>query len=396
MDILLKTLDSGFKAKTQGHFETALRFYNIAQKLSPLDSRSYTNSMKVLMGTGDYEAAVKHLLILCHFKLIEDSFSHDDEMADFIYRKSLPKFQWRSNELLEGFDYEPNLLKNGLIGNSSLKNLIYYADNLTFYIGHCYVGEFKDQDAKILKKFGVRSKYFDNLNSSILGIPGGETFRNTPEESYFLNIGFIYAHMNLNLSLKTKKEVIDYYLNSNTKIRKDIWNYGEFLPPAKIAPPRRPPEFLISNIIAQSVEQEFNTKIFKFGIAYKGTNEFKSLAPAMVIAPDDAEYLFWFLIPIDGSDNVITNDYYEKEQRLHGHNMFSSFADSAQHEFQSILVLDWVVSKYIQEELMGCKVYDTGSVKVGTYGVGDNIVANADKIDDLRYRYFRLYSPLIT
>lgn len=393
MDILLKTLNSGLEAKRRGDFENALLCYHKAQELAPLDRRPYMNSMKVLIGIGEYEQAFRHLLILCHFVLIEGSFNDGDGYNESFYQDSLQRFLWDSNELTEIFRYQPKLIKKGIKKNPILRGLIHHADNLIFYMGHCYVGEFKDQDGKILDRFGKQKEYFSNLNSSILGQPRGATFRNAPEEGYFLSIGFIYAHMNLNLSIETKREAVDYYLNSNTKIRTDIWDYWQFLPQVKIDPSGRRPESIIAHLIAENVEQKFNTKIFKFGVAQKGTQEYESLAPSIIKATDNTEFLFWFLIPFNVAGDAITNDYYVKERRLRGYDMSSPNIDVVSNEFESILRPDWMISEYIKEELLGHEVDSTGSIDAPTYALDDNIVPYADKIEDLEYRYFRLYTP---
>lgn len=228
MDYILDILNSGIEAKRRGDFKGALDCYSQAQKLDPLDSRAYGNSMKVLIGTGQYEEAFRQLLILSHFNIIQDLFS-EDMMAEYFYQQFLPRFKWKSNELTNDNSFEPKLVYKALKKNSALKDLIYRADNLTFYIGHCYVGEFKNKDGDILQKFGDSSKYFDNLNNSVLGQSSGQDFRDTPQEGYFLSIGFIYAHMNLNFSLRTKQEAVKHYLNPNTIINKNIWDYKHFI-----------------------------------------------------------------------------------------------------------------------------------------------------------------------
>jgi hypothetical protein len=153
-------------------------------------------------------------------------------------------------------------------------------------------------------------------------------------------------------------------------------------------------EHKVAQNISAKVEQQFNTKVFQFGVARKGTKEFEELAPFMTVAPEEAELLFWFLIPIDDADNVITNNYYEKAQKLNNQNMFSPLGAYAQYEFQSILRQDWDVSNYLQQTV-GCRVYDTGSMTIEKYNASDNIVPHADKIEDLRYRFFKFYTTAL-
>jgi|GEM_PF-4293613 len=227
-DRLLDILEAGIQEKKNGNYEKALSYYAQAQKIDPIDSRSYGNCMKIYIGLEKYELAFRNLLILCHYNFLEDIFFRDP-LAKQLYPNFLPRFKWTSKKLTENHSYEPKLIIKGLEKYPQLGDLIYRADNMTFYCGHCYVGDFKDHDDVILNQFGSYSSYFYNLNQQVLGKSSGGIFRDTPQEGYFLSIGFIYTHMNINFALKTKQEIINYYLDPKTKIRKDVWNYGEFL-----------------------------------------------------------------------------------------------------------------------------------------------------------------------
>ena len=102
-------------------------------------------------------------------------------------------------------------------------------------------------------------------------------------------------------------------------------------------------------------------------------------------------YIFYFLVPIDDADNVITNDYYEKSQKLNSERMNSIIGMFAGREFQSILRQDWDVSNFLQNKIKST-VYDTGSLKVEKYEGKENVVPNVEKIEYLRYRFFRFLS----
>jgi hypothetical protein len=143
--------------------------------------------------------------------------------------------------------------------------------------------------------------------------------------------------------------------------------------------------------LVTEIEREFNTKVFDFGIAEKGTPDFEALTPFMTVPPSSAKYIFYFLIPIDDADNVITNNYFEKSQKLNENSFFSPLSMFGASDFQSILRQDWDVSDFLQNKIQST-VYDIGSLKVDKYNGGENIVPNADKIDDLRYRFFRFFS----
>ncbi|MDZ7660070.1 hypothetical protein [Fodinibius sp.] len=235
MDEITKVLNKGIEAKREGNYSRALEYYSKAQEIDPLDSRSYGNSMKVLIGTGNYELAFRNLLVLCHFNIIQRLYNQDP-MAEQVFLKNLFRFQWSSNtvtdtqiKLTDSQIYEPTLVFVGLKKNDSLKDLIFRADNLTFYMGHCYVGDLNANNDSILEQFGKNSESFKNMNKSVLGKPSGSDFRDSSKEGYFLSIGFIYAHLNINFSLKSEEEIVQYYLNPENKIRKDIWNYRQFI-----------------------------------------------------------------------------------------------------------------------------------------------------------------------
>lgn len=140
---------------------------------------------------------------------------------------------------------------------------------------------------------------------------------------------------------------------------------------------------------AAMIENAFNTKVYDYGIARRGTPDFEYLL--LNTQPfADTKYIWYFLVPVDDADNIITNDYYEKTKKLDTatFNTFDSFIYA--REFQNILKKDWDLSNYIQT-LWKAYVYDYGSLKVSKYSGKENIVPNAEQIDDLRYRFFRFF-----
>lgn len=143
--------------------------------------------------------------------------------------------------------------------------------------------------------------------------------------------------------------------------------------------------------LALRIEDKFNTRVYKHGIAKKGTDLFKSLTPFGVMPPQECTYLIFFLVPIDTQDFIITNDYYEKSNKLVGlHPAFPS-TGSLIHEFNSILKSDWDLGKYLKD-LFGNNIYTIGSMKVSEYNKTDNLVDNIEKIEDIRYRFIRFFS----
>ncbi len=226
MDKVKEILTKGVESKRKGNYQDALYYYNLAQQIDPSNQQCYTNRMKVLIGLEKYEQAFRNLLIVCHFNIADDLFSKDPISA-LMYEQFKPRFYSHDTELKDNYSFEPELIHKAIHMFTYLKDLVYRADNLSYYMGHCYVGGYLYDD--FIQKFRTLNEYFHNLNLKLLGTPAGQDFRGTSKEGYFLCIGFMYAHMNLNLSLKTKQEMTKYYLDSRIKIKKDIWNYDIFL-----------------------------------------------------------------------------------------------------------------------------------------------------------------------
>lgn len=228
MDRLTEILNKGIEEKRNGNYSNALNYYNKAQEINPLDLRIYGNKMKLLIGSNKYEEAFRNILILCHDNIANDYFSQDP-MGMATFQNFLPRFNTPAPVLNKTQKFDPVLIMDAASADMRLVDLIYRADNLTFHGGHCYVGESTESNEFFESLFKDREFeiHFNNFNKTLLGQQSGIDYRNTNIDGYFLCIGFIYIHMNLNLNLGSKQQMIEYYLNLN--IRKDIWNYNEFL-----------------------------------------------------------------------------------------------------------------------------------------------------------------------
>jgi len=230
MDRLTEFLNKGIEEKRNGNFSIALDYYNKAQEINPLDLRIYGNKMKLLIGIKKYEEAFRNILVLCHDNIANDYFSQDP-MGMNTFKQFLPRFHSQVVKLSETIEFEPILIMDAASSDMRLVDLIYRADNLTFHSGHCYIGETNKNEEffKFIFSDDDFLVHFENFNNALLGKQADQDYRNSYAEGYFLCVGFIYTHMNLNFSLNSKQEVVEYYLNPNTIIRKDIWNYREFL-----------------------------------------------------------------------------------------------------------------------------------------------------------------------
>ncbi len=135
---------------------------------------------------------------------------------------------------------------------------------------------------------------------------------------------------------------------------------------------------------AFEIEQEFNTKVFDYGIVMNGKSDFTPLIPPMITLPPNANYLLYFLVPIDATDNIITNDYYEKSNE-------SNVLGFGAHRFSSALRSDWDLTNFLENKV-NTTVYDIGAYRVKEYKGDENTVSNVENIDDLRYRFFRVFA----
>lgn len=151
----------------------------------------------------------------------------------------------------------------------------------------------------------------------------------------------------------------------------------------------------IAQTLKNQIENEFDTKVFEFGFYSKNSTEFRELQPMGAIPPDNAEHIFYFLVPLDDADNIIFNNYYELFQATQSGLMFSPSSRRATYEFQENLREDIELVNFISRAIEN-HVYPIGSKRVTNYKPTDNIVKNAEKIEDLRYRFFRFYLPRMT
>ncbi len=228
MDKLTELLNKGLEAKRAGNYSVALDYYDKAQDFEPTDIRVYGNKMKLHIGLKQYEKAFRNALILFHHNLMND-FLLQNPTAVKTIEQYFSRFYSHNKELSETETFDPDLIIGAISVDVALVELIYRADNLTFLCGHCYVGKTKQDDGFFKSIFNDENfvTHFENLNNSLLGKDSGKDYRLSEHEGYFLCIGFMYAHMNLNFSLNQTNSFIDHYLNK--KIRKDIWNYKDFL-----------------------------------------------------------------------------------------------------------------------------------------------------------------------
>ena len=60
----------------------------------------------------------------------------------------------------------------------------------------------------------------------MLGQPSGEDLRQTPFYQLMLVLGFMVIDMNLDLSIKSPKDIVEHYMNTKFQIQFDVSKYS--------------------------------------------------------------------------------------------------------------------------------------------------------------------------
>ncbi len=208
-------LEQGIAAKRSGDYDQAVTLYKKAQSLCPDDHRAYGNLAKLFTGTGRYEEALRYWLILCEQNRIAPAF---DPMAEMEIQSNIGRF------LSEPLILPGNLITTDLVAATierkpHLLDLIYRADNLTFYIGHCVVRAVPS----LFEAYDIPELGMDNLESALLGRPVGEDLRQSDSDHVFLIAALAFCDMNLRCNMDTLSSAAALYLGKaftpNTDIR---------------------------------------------------------------------------------------------------------------------------------------------------------------------------------
>jgi tetratricopeptide (TPR) repeat protein len=231
MDKLSEILESGIRAKRMGNYNLALECYEKAREISPLDKRIFGNILRIFIGLEKYEDALRNLLIICSNNRLDRLIETD--MKDPIAKSMLNEFKGRfhsTSTLYKKDDvtyvkFEPELILNALEEDDLLNDLIFRADNLTYYIGHSFIG----LNPSIISTHNIPLNEFRNLNNALLGNPTGNDLRQHESSGLFLCIGFIFAHMNLKENINTKEKIVSYFLDKQNLLDFEIENYRAFL-----------------------------------------------------------------------------------------------------------------------------------------------------------------------
>ena len=226
MDQLTNLLVEGMKARNAGDYLKAYDLFEEAKNINWRDYRIYEHLYKIDFFLEKYEDAFKNLLILIHKEILAETV-HTNPMGHLIFEQEAPYFYSENTHLFDYNHFNPSLIRIAVKNDHRLLNLIVIGNTLIYRAGHAYMGSFLNTN--MLKQYPNRDELFENYNYRITDRNKGDSFFTIGLKNYFVCIGFIYAHMNLNLLLEDMDEVINYYSKPNLIIKKNIWDYNNYI-----------------------------------------------------------------------------------------------------------------------------------------------------------------------
>lgn len=219
-------LTEGILERNKGNFQKAIDLFEHCKSIDSTDSRIYENTYKVEFFRKNFDLAFRNLLIITHNEILANPVSNHP-IGQMVFSQEAATFNTNYTLLFDDKVFEPELINNAIRVNNLLKNIIFMGNSVTYRIGHAYVG--KHLNTNILTNFKNRDELFDNYNFRITDREKGDSFFTIGYKGYFVCIGFIYAHMNLNLNLRNESDIIKFYLGTDFKIKSNIWDYRKFL-----------------------------------------------------------------------------------------------------------------------------------------------------------------------
>lgn len=221
-------LVESIKERNKGNFQKSLEILNYCKTIDNTDTRIYENTYKVEFFRKNFDFAFRNLLILMHIEIITDPV-RNHPIGQMVYEQELVNFFTKDELLFDNKVFESELIKLAIVENPLLQNIIFMGNSITYRIGHSFIG--MHLNTNILNAIKNRNELFDNYNYRITDRNKGDSFFTIGYKNYFVCIGFIFAHMNLNFNLKNKVDIINYYLGDDFNIMTNIWDYREFLLP---------------------------------------------------------------------------------------------------------------------------------------------------------------------
>jgi TPR repeat protein len=197
-------LERGIAAKRNGDYKRALTLYKQAQSLCPDDDRAYGNIAKLLTGTQEYEQALRYWLVVCECNRMSRAI---DPMAKMVIQANAPRF-FGKTLYLPGNPITEELVAATVQKNADFLDLIYRADNLSFYIGHCVIRA----APSLFVAYEIPKDCMDNLESGLLGRNIVKDLRQSDWDHVFLIAALAFCDMNLRRNMNTLSEAASFYL----------------------------------------------------------------------------------------------------------------------------------------------------------------------------------------
>lgn len=183
--------------------------------------------------------------------------------------------------------------------------------------------------------------------------------------------------------------LLDLFFSGEEKNRKGYFDKGTTADKTRIR---------YAGNIARQIEKEFNTKVFDYGVATSNCQYFDFLTNISIgflakMKIQEVSYAYYFLIPIDSMDFVVSNDYADYLQEMSQFNQFTIMSAITAHQFyveEKNNRTDSDVCCFVGS-LVKKEVYQMGSYRPKNYQSEDNLVKGAQDIADLRYRFIKFF-----
>ena len=219
MPDISEILKLGIQLKRAGQTREALEAYSQARELDPEDYRSYGNAARLLVGIGKYDLALRYFLVVCVSNDLRNLLTHDS-FAETGISMALPRFI--SNTFtIDNCTISPERVIERVELHPYLRDIIYRADNLTFYIGHAVIA----QKSELITKYSIPVEAMRNLESAMLGHESGLDLRDSALEYVFLLAGFVFVDINYRKSFASVQEAAEYYLSSDNLL---VYNFSDY------------------------------------------------------------------------------------------------------------------------------------------------------------------------
>ncbi len=359
---LTEILERGIAAKRAGNLTQAIALYKEAQRIDPTDTRAYGNLGKTLIGTQQYADSLRNWLILCEinrFNASGGTLAYASQLSRFVAHPLI----WNEHVIDE------TVVTSILRRKPYLGELIYRADNLTLYIGHCVIR----QQPNATMSYNIPIDMMDNLESSLIGRLIGNDLRNSRWDHVFLLAGFYFAAINMKASDADIASAAATYLNPNFNLsfaletammQKEQSPADNDQSCADVATTNNLLEILTSKL-ALNIKEKYNLIGIKWGHEQVQSSVDKSVhtiasmlgySSAEENASGDTTFLCWTAVPVDDDNYCIKPDSDKVAEALFMHPSNSTARLLGELKYQRHLTSIDTVAEYISK-LMESRVF---------------------------------------